>query len=406
MKVLHVCKSEMSGGAARAANRIHKSLLEAGIQSEMIVQSKQSDDSTVKIGGSKLDIFFTNIKSSLASKLIQATSRQSGSHSLSIFPSYLVKLINKSDADIVHLHWIQGEMLSIKDISKISKPLVWTLHDMWPMAGSAHYYPIWNNDIKKNEPEKSCISRYLFKQKLKLWKPNKIMFLANSSWMLKQAQKNKIINKHSVRLVHYPLDHGIWRPIEKKIARNILNLKGNNKYILFGAIGGDRDHRKGFKELMKSIEILSSTGDLENITLLVFGTSEISINNNINCNIKCFGHLYDDYSMRLLYSSADVFVAPSLQEAFGQTASEAQACGTPVVSFNNSGLEDTVEHLKTGYCAELGDPSDLAEGIKFVINSNDHESLSTEARKKTLNKYSSNIIAQKYIDCYQELIND
>ena len=165
MKVLHVCKSEKSGRAARAANRIHKSLLLAGVQSEMLVQSKQSDDNKVHLAGSKFDILLSSIKSSLASNILKILSNQSGAHSLSLFSSYVLRLINKSDADVVHLHWVQGEMLSIKDISKITKPLVWTLHDMWPMSGSAHYYPIWNNEIKQNEPEKSFISTHLFQKK-------------------------------------------------------------------------------------------------------------------------------------------------------------------------------------------------------------------------------------------------
>ena len=199
--------------------------------------------------------------------------------------------------------------------------------------------------------------------------------------MLKEAQKNKIVKQHSVKLLHYPLDHEIWKPIDKKVAREILNLDINEKYILFGAIGGDRDPRKGFIEMMNAIDILNSKDRLKNTTLLVFGTSKIDAKYQKNYTIKCFGHLYDDFSMKLLYSAADVMVVPSLQEAFGQTASEAQACGTPVVAFNNTGLEDTVEHFKTGYCAELGDSLDLARGIEYILNSNNYESLSNEAKK-------------------------
>ena len=64
-------------------------------------------------------------------------------HSPALVPSRWPELINSSDADVVNLHWVQAEMLSIADISRIGKPVVWTLHDMWAFCGAEHY--AWDN---------------------------------------------------------------------------------------------------------------------------------------------------------------------------------------------------------------------------------------------------------------------
>jgi glycosyltransferase involved in cell wall biosynthesis len=117
------------------------------------------------------------------------------------------------------------------------------------------------------------------------------------------------------------------------------------------------------------------------------------------------GRIYDEELLAKLYSAADVFVMPSRQEAFGQVASEAQACGTPVVAFNNSGPIDIVDHLQTGYLAKPFDTFDLATGIVWAIDQKDGGTvLSNQSRERAKELFSPQVAGKKYLDMYSSML--
>ena len=107
----------------------------------------------------------------------------------------------------------------------------------------------------------------------------------------------------------------------------------------------------------------------------------------------------------MIYSSADVFVNPSIQESFGQTASEAHSCGTPVVAFDSGGLKDIVTHLETGYLAIPFDTRSLANGIKWVLE-NDIRNLrlGINSRRKAKENWDYSIISKMHTDLYKKVI--
>jgi glycosyltransferase involved in cell wall biosynthesis len=137
--------------------------------------------------------------------------------------------------------------------------------------------------------------------------------------------------------------------------------------------------------------------------LVVFGSSKPKKPQGFKQKAHYLGHLHDDVSLRVLYSAADVMVVPSLQEAFGQTASESMACGTPVVAFGATGLLDIVEHQKTGYLAKPFEVSDLAAGIDWVSNAPNYKDLCQNARQKVLQEFDSQVVAKKYIELYKQV---
>ena len=93
-------------------------------------------------------------------------------------------------------------------------------------------------------------------------------------------------------------------------------------------------------------------------------------------------------------------IVPSLQEAFGQTASEAMACSTPVVAFGATGLLDIVDHKENGYLAKPFESKDLAKGIEWVLNSESYDKLCVNAREKVIKEFDSKVVAKKYIKLY------
>ena len=170
--------------------------------------------------------------------------------------------------------------------------------------------------------------------------------------------------------------------------------------MLFGAIGATSDPRKGFDELSEALYKLTC----KDIEFVVFGSSEPQEPQDFGFKTHYLGHLHDDVSLVTLYSAVDVMIVPSLQEAFGQTASEAMACGTPVVTFAATGLLDIVDHKQNGYLAQPFNTDDLANGIEWILNTDNYDELCSNAREKVLREFDSIVVAKKYMELYKTIL--
>ena len=201
-----------------------------------------------------------------------------------------------------------------------------------------------------------------------------------------------------------PLDTKIWKPVQKPQARAILNMPLDKSIILFGSMKGTRSSNKGFDLLQSALKHLK--GKIDGLELVVFGQNAPNNPPDISFPIHYVGHLHDDLSLRLLYSAADLLIVPSKVESFGQTASEAHSCGTPVVTFDNSGVSDIVDHHQTGYLARAFDIEDLAQGICWVLEDpKRHEELSCAARQKATSIFDSRIVVGQYLKVYQRVLD-
>ena len=173
----------------------------------------------------------------------------------------------------------------------------------------------------------------------------------------------------------------------------IQNLDKNKKYILFGAINSINDERKGYKYFKEALEVLKKEGDFfEEIEILIFGASHSK--EELPFKSKFMGHLHDEYTINLLYNSANVFVAPSVEENLANTVNESLTSGTPVVAFNIGGMPDMIDHMKNGYLAEYKNSLDLSMGIKIMLASEGN----------IRNKLNHNITSQNIIKLYKNLL--
>ena len=406
MKILIVNTSDIQGGAARAAYRLHTALISSGVDSQMLVQSKSSDDFTVQTMAS------TNIQkgvSKLRPTLDSIHTKFYKDKTKTLFsPSWLgfssiVDKINEIDPNIVHLHWICGGMMRVKDIARIKAPIVWSLHDMWAFTGGCHY------DEECGGYEKECgnckvlgsdkqndLSKKIFNRKQKAYEAKKDMTIIGLSRWLNECSKNSTLlkDKNHINLPN-PIDTSIFKPFDKEKARELWSLPKDKKLVLFGAMGATSDPRKGFRELSDAMTKMQQTDDVE---FVVFGSSRPQHAPDFGFKTHYLGSLADDVSLVTLYSAVDVMVVPSLQEAFGQTASEAMACGTPVVAFAHTGLIDFVDHELNGYLASPLDSSDLAKGILWVLGFDDQKALRQSARQKVVDCFDYSVVAPKYIE--------
>ena len=407
MKVIHLSNSD-SGGAGRAAYRIHKSLIENGLNSEMWVNVSTTKDKSVKSTTNIIKKSLTFIRRNAKKPLIMFLKTKNPIlHSPSFIPSSWVKKINESNADIINLHWVQHEMLSICDISKIKKPLIWTLHDMWGFCGAEHvsWDERWKNGYNiNNRPKYESgldINRWTWLRKVKYWK-KPIQIISPSKWLKGCVNKSKLMKNWPCKTIPNVIDTKFWKPEDKSLSRQMLNLPKKDFILAFGSFNANQEYHKGFDLLLEALKKIQKE-NLIKFHLIIFGQKKSQNKISLNIPLHNMGQL-DDLKLKKLYSAVDAVVVPSRLEAFGQIASEASACGTPVVSFNTSGLKDIIIHHKTGYLAKQFDIEDLSQGIKWVLENSEIKQLGHNARKHVINNFNSNLIAKKYLETYLEVL--
>lgn len=407
MRVYHLNHSDIIGGAARAAYRIHHALRVTGIDSTMLVNMAVAGDWTVKGPIGTWGRLSANLRTKVADIFWMAARKRNATiHSPAILSSNLVKKLNASDADLIHLHWIAGEMLSISDIGLIEKPIVWTLHDMWAFCGAEHY----TNDLRwqkgyrsDNRPSYESgfdLNRWTWKRKLRNWQ-RPMHIVTPSRWLADCVNQSALMNNWPVSVVPNCLDTEQWKPMEQRLARELLGLPLDAPLLLFGAIEGTYDQRKGFDLLQKALRHLQSNSSF--LELVVFGQRAPRNSRDLGFPVHYTGHLHDDLSLRILYNAADALVIPSRQDNLPNTGIEALACGTPVIAFSTGGLSDIVEHKHTGYLAKAFDTEDLAMGINWVVTNTDSTQLCMQSRERALERFSTPVVAKQYREIYRRL---
>jgi glycosyltransferase involved in cell wall biosynthesis len=413
MKILIVNISDIEGGASRAAYRLHKALLSQNIESKMLVAHKYGDDFSVKgVNTSKKQKGLNLLRPTIDNLLVTRYKKRTGrafSPALIGF-SEVIEAINQEKADIVHLHWICAAMIKLEDLKKIEAPIVWSLHDMWAFTGGCHYDDNCGRYLQEcgackvlGSQKENDLSRQIYLRKKKVFSTIENMTIVGlSRWMYKSAKSSSLLKgKKHIQLPN-PIDTTLFKPFDKEKSRELWSLPKNKKLVLFGAMGATSDPRKGYKELMEALNYLD--GD-SNIALVVLGSSKPKIAQNFGFETYYMGRLHDDVSLITLYSAVDVVVVPSLQENLSNVIMESLSCGTPVVGFNIGGNGDMIDHQITGYLANAFDSKMLAEGIAWTLKDEFQKILSENARKKALMEFDEEVVTQRYIKLYHEVLN-
>lgn len=410
MKTLILSTSDIEGGAARAAYRLHQGLQAIGVASQMLVRARFSGDKSVVAEKSVLTKLGPQMNSL---PLRRYSNRERTLFSPQWFPDALAKKTADINPDVVNMHWVCNGYLQIETLAKLNKPLFWTLQDMWAFTGGCHY----NQSCDRyqdscgrcpqlNSAKERDLSRAIWQRKGKAWKNLNLTIITPSSWMADCVRASSLLADRRVEVIPFGLDTDRYRPVAATIARDLLKLPQDKQIVLFGALSATADKRKGFHLLLPALQRLSQTGWRDKIELAVFGASEPENPVDLGFKTHYLGSFQDDLALALVYSAADVMIAPSLQESFGQTASEALACATPVVAFNATGLKDIVDHQLNGYLAQPYEVEDLARGIAWVLGDEErNKKLSIQAREKAERVYALELQAQHYITLFEEILS-
>lgn len=412
MKILILNTLDTGGGASRSAYRLHQALLNNGIDSQMLVQNKSSDDWTVVTTyRTKIQKFIHRLRpflDSIPTRLYKNKAPMLFSPSWLGFNNIADK-INAVNPDIAHLHWITFGMIKVEDIAKIKAPIVWSLHDMWAFTGGCHYADNCERYVKNcsdcpvlHSNKTKDLSRKVWIRKQKTFKKiNNLTIVGLSQWLNNCSQNSALLKDRTHINLPNPIDTNIFKPLDKIKARVLWNLPTDKKLILFGADRAISNTNKGFKKLSTALNKLQISG----VELIVFGSSAPKRPQKFGFKTHYIGHLHDDISLITLYSVADVVVVPSLQENLSNVIMESLACSTPVVGFDIGGNADMISHKNNGYLAKPFDTTDLKNGIEWVLNNNNYAMLCDNARKKVLETFDSTTVAKQYIKLYKSILS-
>lgn len=417
MRITIVNTSDIHGGAAIAAYRLFKVIRERLPETRMLVREKLT--TTKDITGlnssfsqrfvNQLRFYLERISFILRSK----TKDLWFAFSPANFGQNIIRLPEIRNADIIHLHWVNGGFLSLKSLRKLlktGKPIVWTMQDMWAFTGGCHYSGSCTNYMRNcgdcfflKFPSKKDLSNRIHQQKLKIYASNNINFIASSNWMAENARKSSLIGKCKIEVLPNPIDTEIYKPADKLSVRDELGFPRNRFLILSGA-ANLKDKRKGFVFLMQAISQMKKINPeiSEIFGLITFGKSSVVDVSDVPVYPQSY--LKDDNSIAMLYQAADVYVIPTLEDNLPSTIMESLACGTPVVAFNTGGIPDMVDHKTTGYLAKLRNVNDLISGINWVKNHTEISQIKKNCRGKVIANFSNEVISAKYINYYRSLL--
>jgi glycosyltransferase involved in cell wall biosynthesis len=401
MNILHLNTFDLRGGAARAAFRIHTALQKNNNKSEIFVAKKDSkNDTSIK----KIDIHFLSKKKWITRKLEALTGNIAYS-TFNLFDSGVHQKINQSNADIVHFHWIGNELISISEIKKITKPIVWTLHDMWAFCGAEHYDDINNPGIYRYGYKKKInLNAITWRRKKKYWQDIDFHFVSPSCWLADCLRESSLFKGRQAKVIRNCLNVNQYFPLKKWIAREKISIPFGGKIILFGADGKDTNQLKGFQLLKDAFRFIAG----HDLQLVIFGGKKGECSQTINgLNVIETGKITDDDYLTALYSAADVFVIPSMIDNYPNTVLEAMSCGTPCVGFKVGGIPEMIDHQVNGYLVDPFDTKQLAEGILWVLSDKEkRDELGKNARCKIEKECNETKIAEEYKMLYDSILRD
>lgn len=436
MKILFVNTNDTSGGAARAAMRIMRGVQQSGVEAQMFVKFKNSQASDIV----PLSRFVpTNLLYKVCDWVAAKVKNKWQHHKWRPYKKTKQKVymsdmrhtdihgaLQKLDYDIVHLHWINNRFLDIRELSKIHKPIVWTLHDSWPFCGVCHYFI----DCERYQThcgtcpmlgskKEQDLAYEIFEKKLAAYNDLDLHIVTPSQWLGDCAKKSTLLGRFPVHVIPNCLDTELFRPLSKaeiltiaerqqnavvsRVLREATEKRIAKPLILFGAMNAANDRIKGFAILLSALQILDAQGFEAH--LVVFGANAQELPMHFrNIDVTFVGYIHDSSILTALYNIANVMVVPSLTENLSNAIMESLSCATPVVAFNIGGNSDMIEHKKNGYLAKEKNSEDLAKGIEWCLEHNTDGALGKNAREKVLNNFTIDIVSNQYKELYQKCL--
>lgn len=417
MRVTHVSTHDITGGAARAAFRLHEGLRGLGVESTMFVAHKASTSPHViqaRTGGGyaklKARIRFMKLQRDM---MPYRATRPAGYEDFDDDRTCDNGIHHQlPPTDILHLHFVSGfiDHLSFLRGLPPDLPVVWTAHDMAPLTGGCHYDAGCDRFTGQcgrcpqlGSRDENDLSHQVWSRKAHGLAAlhGRLQFVVASRWMERETRRSGLCSSFPVACIPFGLDTDVFWPIDRSACKTALGIAPDARVVLFVS-DSVTNRRKGLSVLL---DALTRVREPDNIVMLSVGKSPPPASAGVRTHH--LGPIANDRFLAIAYSAADAFVAPSLQEAFGQTVIEAMACGVPVIGFDTGGIPDLVRHGQTGLLCPTGDADALAVAIRqLLLDESLRSAFGQSARAVAEKEYSLSMPAQRHRALYSALVAD
>lgn len=317
-----------------------------------------------------------------------------------------INKLKKIKPDLIHLHVMHDTYINLSMLFKYIKdnniPVVWTFHDCWPFTGKCPHFEArvcykwekgcYNCPQIKNYPQSFFFdrSKYLWNKKKELFTSIDNLTVVTPSMWLKNYVEKSFFNKYRVDVINNGINLDIFKPIESDF-RDKNNL--NDKYIILG-VGYNWTKYKGLNTFIELSSRLSSK-----YQIVLVGTND-EIDKLLPSNIISIHRTYNQEELAKLYSTADLFVNPTLVDNFPTVNIEALACGTPVLTYNTGGSPEIIDET----CGDVVEKSDIDALLKQIENICENHKYNKEACLTRASKFDMNDKFNDYVDLYKEIL--
>jgi glycosyltransferase involved in cell wall biosynthesis len=416
MKILHICTYD-SGGAGKAALRLHLGLKLLGVSSKMLVRERTCSDSDV-VELRQNDNVFVRQCNKLRKRLYNSELARYKSTRLKGWDLFdddrtaynVGRHPLVQEADIINLHWVNW-MLSPREffMSIKRKPVVWTLHDMNTFTGGCH--TAWEC-LKFEDGCGECpqlgsstpgdLSRRIFLRKQRSYRGANIYIVTPSRWLAGLVQRSALFKNQKIFVIPNSIPLSVFRKRDKKYSRELLNLP-QDKIIILCSISYNLEH-KGLKYLLQAMKIVVKNIGPSKISLVLFGEYDSSLFRDEEFDVYFLGYIKDELVLSCCYSAGDILVIPSVAENYPNSILESIACGTPVVSFNVGGISEIIRPHETGLLAGIKNAQDLASKIEWmVIHDKERQDMQKLSRETIEQSHTLETQANRYLELYESV---
>jgi len=410
LKVVQINTWDRAGGAAGIAQQLHEALRGLGHEMRLLAGFGLESDGSVEAVLSR----WPRWKQLCRRATMAVEDLLSWQYCLIWWSSELVNHPWVQVADLVQLHNLHGGYLSPSVLPRLSqiKPVIWTLHDMWPLTGHCAYsldcgrwrtgcgrcpylreYPdLWHDQ-----------TALLWRRKRQLYAKSHLTLVTPSRWLADLVRQSPLLGHFPVVRIPNGVDLRHYRMLPKGDARARLGLPQGNALVLFIAESLDED-RKGGRQLAKALSGLRWNPPPP-LSLVTVGRGAARVAWPTAIDHIDLGFVQDQALLPVIYSAVDIMVCPSLADNLPNTVLEAMACGTPVIAFTVGGIPEVVRHLETGYLATAFKPDDLAHGLELLLRNEPLRCrLSLRCRQVAEQEHSLDLQAKRYVELYREAV--
>lgn len=409
VRVLHVNAYWSKGGAARAASMVHRALLSRGIESVMVTKEAPVPFDNILPTCRKAPVAYLReclawIHHLFLSKSISASG---STRSPQIVSSYsLGRTIERLRPEIVHLHWICEGYITIEEIGRIGVPVVWTMHDMWPVLSEEHIHYGDSHRTGYDESNADRREQRTWTRKLENFKRLPSLTCVGVSRYMRDLAKESLLFEGR-ETTNFP------NPIRRESFHRrhpgngeppvIPSEHAGRLALLF--VSGYVDHNKGIDLLDAALREPCLADRLDRLVLLTVGPIARS---PLQTAIRRhdLGVVKSDVRMAQIYSGVHITLVPSRFESYSLCAAESICCGTPVVSFDTSGLRDVIEEGVTGFRARCFEPADFAAKISLLLDRIEGEGIDLgDAWEQACERFSPESVAAGYEQLYNSILS-